>query len=235
MFRKELLWWRDINTGVADMQLCATLAIKSDGAMKTMLVKFMEESRIDSAHRTMPKLIAYLDEELAKTAQEQSICKISLRSSFQKKPMESLRGFWLRWEKLQSALARSGVTFPDTVNYYRALDALHLHQPQLGILIGSLEARQSGISIPELKRATVKMFETTFLENSAEILNVDGSVQDGSQCDKEDGADDAYTTVEEFGGSDGEIYELRKITPKNTETNLGMLYRRGGMPDIRTS
>ena len=101
--------------------------------------------------------------------------------------MGSFRGFWLRWEKLQSALARPGVSFPDTVNYYRALAALHLHQPQLGILIGSLEARQAGTSIPELKRATVKMFETTFLGNSSEILNVGGTGKDGSQDGKEDG------------------------------------------------
>ena len=64
---------------------CANPGDKSDGMAKATLAKFMEESRIDLPHRAMPKLIAYLGEELAKTAQEQSICKISLWSSFQKK------------------------------------------------------------------------------------------------------------------------------------------------------
>ena len=63
---------------------------------------------------------------------------------------------------LQNALVKSNLRFPGNVNYYRALAALHLQKPQLGILIGTMEARNAGTPISELKRSTVEFSRRPF-------------------------------------------------------------------------
>ena len=155
--------------------LCALSAIKSDGLMKATVIKFMEESRADITSRKLSRPITFLDGELAKSAQETSTGEITSRTNFPNRNGEVFREFLLRWDKLQSSLLLSGVAFTDAVNYYRAMSALKLQQPQLGILIGSVKARQEGLSLSELKMATVEMFETPFLEASSGILKIEST------------------------------------------------------------
>ena len=114
--------------------------------------------------RAVPKLIEFLDFQLAKTSQEASIGKISLWSVFHKRSDGSYRSFWIRWGELADSLVRSNIEFPCEVNYFRALGALGMKQPQLGILLGTLEACSRPHSVEELKRTSAKLFETSFFE-----------------------------------------------------------------------
>ena len=78
MPRSELLRWGDIDVGVSEPQLRATLTIKSEGLMKTLMVKYMGDSRNSLRAREIRRLLDYLEGDLAKSAQDQSICKVSL-------------------------------------------------------------------------------------------------------------------------------------------------------------
>ena len=60
-------------------------------------------------------------------------------------------GFWERRGKLRC------VEFPDSAKYYLGMSALELQLPQRGILVGTLEARQAGFPLNELKTGAVKM------------------------------------------------------------------------------
>ena len=219
LFRKELLWWRDVNTGISDQQLCATLAIRTEGLMKSYLIKFMEVTRTNLIGRTLEKLIQYLDENLAKSTQESTITKIGLWSSLAKKSDETFKSFWLRWDKIHDALIRANMVFSPEVDYFRALSALGLRQPQLSILLGTLESRNLPNSTAELKRASIKLFETSFQSINDDVLKTERI----PISDDEGGTEDSESVVESFVGNDGETYVLRKATPKKKSNKTGHL------------
>ena len=136
LYRKEVLWWKDVHSGVADQQLVATLAIRADGLMKGFLVQYMEQTRTTPAFRTIAWLISMLDTELLKTSHETAVVKIGLWSAPHRRSGEGMRQFWVRWDRLQEALIKSNVAMPGEVSFHRSLTALKIGQPNLGILLG---------------------------------------------------------------------------------------------------
>ena len=63
--------------------------------------------------------------------------------------------------------------FPEQVEFHRVLKALKLTQPNLSILMGTLESRASGYALSELKRLSVKLFGRQFLEASEDVLRIE--------------------------------------------------------------
>ena len=213
LYRKEVLRWKDIHFGAHDSQLVGVMAIKGEGMIKSFLVQFMEETRNSPQTRTIARLLQKLYVELAKSAHETSMTKISIWSTFQRKANESIRQFWTRWEKLSTSLAKSGVVFPEQVGFYRALSAMKLPHPNLSILLGALESRSMENSIPELRRLSIKMFGAQFMEVSEEVLQMEneGVASAESNLDDTDGDGEI---VDAFVGDDGEVYELRRAHQK---------------------
>ena len=78
LYRKEVLWWEDIHFGAHDSQLVGMMAIKGEGLIMSFLVQFMEETRNSPQTRTIARLLHKLDVELAKSAHETSMAKISI-------------------------------------------------------------------------------------------------------------------------------------------------------------
>ena len=75
-FEKEILWWGDLHGSLGDYVLIAHLAAQAtDGALKTLLTAYVEQTRENRTDRTFGGLIKKLDEELAKISQEVSIAK----------------------------------------------------------------------------------------------------------------------------------------------------------------
>ena len=219
LYRKELLWWRDIHNEVSDQQLIAMIAIRSDGIIKSILIQFMEATREDRDGRTFPNLIKRLDEELAKTSHENAMAKIGLWSSFQRKSGESFRVHWVNWDKLQVPLIKSDIIFPEAAKYHRALNSLRLVQPNLGILLGTMESQQNGTSIKELRRLSIKLFENRPIDESEDILHTqnDSEASEGdTECDGK-----SSVTVESFMGADGQVYELGKARPLKIRNKKG--------------
>ena len=91
LYRKEVLWWKDIRCGAHDSQLVGMVAIKGEGLIKSCLVQFMGGARSVPQTRTIARLLQKLDVELAKSAHETSMTKISIWSTFQRKANESIR------------------------------------------------------------------------------------------------------------------------------------------------
>ena len=93
LFRRALVWWGDIHLGVSDRQLIGTMALRSEGLIKGMMVQFMGGTRRNVHNRTMPALLETLGRELSKTSQETASSNIGVWSSFPRKPSESVRMF----------------------------------------------------------------------------------------------------------------------------------------------
>ena len=55
LYHKEILRWKDIHNEVIDQQLTATVAIRSDGITKSILIQFTESTWEDRAGRPFPQ------------------------------------------------------------------------------------------------------------------------------------------------------------------------------------
>ena len=219
LYRKELLWWEDIHNEVSDQQLIATIAIRSDGNIKSILIQFMELARGNRAERTFPNLTKRLDEELAKTSHESAMAKIGSRSSFQRGNGESFRSHWAKWGKMQVSLVKSDILFPEAANYHRALNSLRLVHPNLGILLGTMESQQNGTSVKELRRVSTKLFGDHPVGPSEDILhtqNESGNSDGDAEFDRW-----SAITVKSFVVADGQVYELRKTRPLKIRNKKG--------------
>ena len=116
------------------------------------------------------ELVSTLDLESAKTDQETAVAKITLWKSFPRRPRERIRHFWIRYGKLESALRKAGIELPTKVIYRKLIGALKLVRPQVGLLLITLESKNVAAPIPDLKRISLKISESTFIEPSVKIL-----------------------------------------------------------------
>ena len=215
LYRKELLWWRDLHFNVADAQLIIKLTLCAhDDIMKPLLMQFLETTRSKPQDRTMILLLSFLDAELKKSAHETALSKVTIWSNFSRKPSESIRSYWIRFAKLEMSLTKSGVIFPPEVAFYKALSGLRLVQPNLGMIMGALEACKVGYSLTELKRITIRVLETTFQEPNENILHLENTNDNNGAGESENGGEEEEEESESadaFMGADNEIYELRKV------------------------
>ena len=67
LYKKEMLWRRDIRHGVSDQQLIGIMALKADGVIKITLAQYMENTRSRPARRSLGNSIGVMDTEMAKT------------------------------------------------------------------------------------------------------------------------------------------------------------------------
>ena len=113
--------------------------------------------------------------------------------------------------------------FTEEVDYYRALAALNMRQPLLGILLGAMESclANASNSVEELRRASIKLIDATFLHQHDEIFQTEtgqGSDEEESQSRMSSGGQGEDIVIESFIGQDGETYEVREIRPKKRAT-----------------
>ena len=117
---------------------------------------------------------------------------------------------------LTASLQKSDASFPDVVNFHRALSGLKLAHASIGILPGTAESRQPGTSLGDLKRSPVNLFGTQFLEAHEEIVKAEMSKNSDDNDDAEEERLETDNVADSFGGTDGTLYELRKARPKKT-------------------
>ena len=85
----------------------AILAITN--VRKGLISKYMDSTRANPHLRCFKDLLAALDDELAKASHEVAVAKICTWTAFERKDSESLRNFWVRFDRLQASLLKSGV------------------------------------------------------------------------------------------------------------------------------
>ena len=227
MYRKELLWWRDLNNSVPDAQLVIHLTIKAtDTVLKGLLTQYLERTRDSPGSRTMSDLLSTLDKELLRSSHEIALSKITLWTHFSRRPSESIRAYWLRFTKLESSLLKSGISFPPEVVFYKALGGLNLVQPQLGLILSTIEAKGESVSVTELRRLTQKILESHFLEPSEGILKIQDEEGEEDQLPEEPrlNCENEYESevVDCFLGESDEVFELRKIRKATGRNRPGM-------------
>ena len=129
LYRKEILRWADIRSGVPDQKVVAKLAIRSEGLPHGFSVHYMEQARNTSGMRKIAALIALLGTELLKTPHETDTMKIGMWSNFGRRSGEGIRQFLVRWERLQMALTKSNMIMPEAVSFHLALRSMGISHP----------------------------------------------------------------------------------------------------------
>ena len=218
-YRRDLLWWRDINSAVDDSTLITTIAVKcTEEILKSIVSNFLEETRDDRANRTFGNFIRILDSHFEKTAQELALGKMSLWTNFERKGGESIRNYWMRYNRVTASLAKSGIKMPDEILFSKALSSLKLEKVQLGILMSTLESKGITKDMLELQRISVKLFESQFLHATDAILKLEEEDQpeiiDELIGEPVEGEEDDEI-LECFSNPEGEVFEIRKVAPKS--------------------
>ena len=93
---------------------------------------------------------------------------------------------------------------------------MKLSQPNLSILLGTLESRSIENSIPELRRLSIKLFDAQFMELSGEVLQLEHEGMASAEPNPDDTDEDAEI-ADAFVGDDGELYELRRAHQKKQQ------------------
>ena len=89
LYRKELLWWRDIRYNIADAKLIIKISMSgNDDILNPLLAQFREHTRNAPSKRTMTNLLPTLDDELKKSGQETALRKVTIWANFCRKPTE---------------------------------------------------------------------------------------------------------------------------------------------------
>ena len=224
-YRRDLLWWRDIHAPIEDSILITTIAVKcTEEVLKSIVSNFLEETRDDRNNRTFGKFVKVLDSHFEKTAQELALGKMSLWTNFERRGSETIRNFWLRYNRVIASLAKSGVKMPDEILFSKALASIRLEKTQLGILMSTLEAKGITKELIELQRISIKLFETSFLHATDAILKVEeGNALDPNEelvIDVVEGEEEDEV-LECFSNNEGEVFEIRKVAPK-TKRSRGL-------------
>ena len=109
---------------------------------------------------------------------------------------------------------------PSELHFNKAMSGVKLTATQLRTLLSALESKRITTDLQELRRITVKLFESTFLEATERILNASGNVCDEAELSNsinftENDAEDDDGIVDVFSTSEGGIFEVRRVrSPK---------------------
>ena len=216
-FMGEVLRWRDIHSSLDDRVLIATLAAKAGGdALKTVMTNFMESARQNLSERNFANMMNVLDKEFARNAYEVSLVKMALWAGFVRETTRRIVVFGCDTKKITNGLNRAGIVIPAIVIFNKAISSLKLNSTQLCTLISALETKNITDDVTELRRLTVEIFESTYMEVSESILQVEDMpgtdrTETGEMFEDEWGDEiaDAYL------GEEGTVMEVRRVKPKS--------------------
>ena len=105
-FRRSLWFWREVNRQFGDNQLLSKLALTAEGSMEVLMIKFLRQTRDNVSQRSLKGIVAELDGEYPKPAQEKQIKKINDLVNFSRRQSEDIRSFWIRYEQVKHSLSR---------------------------------------------------------------------------------------------------------------------------------
>lgn len=130
----------------------------------------MELARECRENRNSQSPMTSLRRELAMTGREIDVNRMRLRARMERRESESLMSFWIRSERMVNAMFRIGVAIPDILHFNTSIYALKLNSAKMSALLSVVEVRNMAQDWQELRRLSVKLFESPFLEPTVAIL-----------------------------------------------------------------
>ena len=181
-YRRNLRFWKEINSYCENGQLVAKLAMRSEGALEITTARYLRDTSEDTKSLSADDIISKLDVEFDRPSQEIAIEKINDLMSLSRRSGEDIRLFWIRFDKARMAVELSDTVLADAVLYSRALNALKLSGHNRSVLLSGLEEGGALASVKTLKEVSVKIFGSSIDESTKIALEtVDGESKVGQE------------------------------------------------------
>ena len=112
---------------------------------------YLERTRNGKEVRSFGGMLEILDKEFARTAHEHALGKLNLWSSFERRDQETLRGYWLRYDRIMQPLSKAGIHMPEEIFFNKALASIKLSAIQMSTLLSTLESKDVTKNVVDIK------------------------------------------------------------------------------------
>ena len=197
-WKRAVQWWQEINAGVDQNRMLATLGMRAKGSLKIVLQEYFGRTKLDKEGRSIDSFVILMGEKFRRPVEELVLTRVEQWSEMKRKGSEGFKAYWVRLERLQNKLSDLGIIWPRKVAFQKAFTSLCMAKEQQTLTRAALEMSPQKDSIMELKRITVKLFDN----NSQDVEEV---------CHLGENSDD--DDQEEF--TEWELHAARAKTSKN--------------------
>ena len=141
VWRKELIFWRELYFYVPDLHLLSILGLHSDSSLKQLLIKFHHQTRESVKDRTLSNFVKMLDEYYLLTSQERELKQLDRLMELKNFSSETTVAFWIRYEQILSSLDGSSSRLSPSFLFLRALKSLDLNAVKKTSILTFLECQ----------------------------------------------------------------------------------------------
>ena len=156
-WKKSTMWWTELHAGIDEARLLAEVGVHATGVAKGILQDYFESTKLQRFSRTVKAYIDCLDVRFRRPAEERATQRISQRGQMRKKPTESYKEYWTRFDRLKYNLMGLGITWPGKIAFSKASESLSLTQEHQTLVKAALELSADSESMAELQRVTSKL------------------------------------------------------------------------------
>ena len=116
IYRRDLLWRRDINSAADESTLIATIAVKcTDVVSRSTISTFWKKNDTADLIVISVDSFAFWTASLEKLRAGWLLGESPHCANFERKGGASMRNFWLRYARVVASLSKSGVEMPDSM------------------------------------------------------------------------------------------------------------------------
>ena len=158
-YKKPIRWWVEMHSGISANELLAAVGLNDTSPAKMVMCDYFQKTAHSHGARTLEGPLSEMDTRYKRASQDLMIRKMAAWNEFRKKPAESFRAYWIRFDRLLTGLKLPGIAWPDGFVYAKALRSMNLTVEQRMLVTTEVEVQQKGENLDELRRVVAKLLE----------------------------------------------------------------------------
>ena len=158
-WKRPIAWWLELNDGIAQHRLLASLGVNSSGILKSMMQDYFDQTKHDRDSRCVQSFIDNINDRFKRPAEEIAMQRISQWGDIRRKNNEGFKEFWCRFERLTNKLCALGIIWPGKVLYEKAFVAANMAEDQKSLVRATMELYAGQETVSELRILTGKLFD----------------------------------------------------------------------------
>ena len=178
---RSMKWWVLLQTGISSDRLLAAVGMREVGPAKWVLIDYFALTSSSPSGRCIGGYMKLMDTRFKRDIEDLVLTKLSQRNGYRRKKDESIRLFWLRYDRLQSQLRGMNVARPERLQYMKIYHSLELSSDQSTPVNATMESCGKTGSVDELRRIAIRLLDVAEGELKEETFQTN----DGN--DDEDG------------------------------------------------
>ena len=221
-WKEEIYFWKDIHGHIDEAQLVAELALSSHKIYRPIVMRLMKETKDDVTKRSFAEFISRMDVEFLRDDGDRNMDKLNKFQNFKRRPNESIRGYWIRYDALIDSLDRHGLVLSPAMKFLKALQAMELTDHQKMTVLAGLSNNGQQNDPLALKTLSVRLLsgmgktEDTYLQSAdqnEQVLMLKGGKKGnrpGMEASAIKGTENQLGFNNKFSGNGGKSAVLEK-------------------------